>query len=185
MFGFVHPQQELRNGRFARPRRANDEGEFVRGEEERQVREDWIGIRTRGVSECDVVQGKFTHASFGGDLAEVTQVTASMTDREGRRRRVLVLRRHLSIRIDDETQQLDHRKFALGEDDPSWDAHLQIARCDEARPKDCHDVSGRDFAISDELGTEPETLDEHGHHDELCRTGGEAPERVQLSCCMF
>lgn len=75
----------------------------------------------------------------------------------------------------DERDHVCKGEFAFGVDDPSWDAHLEIAGCDETSPKDGHDISWRVFVVSDEFSAVPEGLDEHGHHDELGRAGSETP----------
>jgi hypothetical protein len=80
----------------------------------------------------------------------------------------------------DMREHVGESEFAFGVDDPSWDAHLEVAGCDETGPKDGHDVAWGVFVVADEFGAVPKGLDEHGHHDELCGAGGETPEATKI-----
>jgi hypothetical protein len=60
---------------------------------------------------------------------------------------------------------------------------LEIAGGNQARPKDRHDVSRADFSFLDQFRAKPKTLDEHAHHYELGKTGGETPDRVKFFGC--
>jgi len=57
-----------------------------------------------------------------------------------------------------------------------WDAHLEIASGNEASPEDGHDIARSDPALPNELGAEPEPLNEHAHHDEVRDSGAETPD---------
>lgn len=71
--------------------------------------------------------------------------------------------------------QIRHGRFSFCQDDQEWDAELQVTGSDQASPEYGHDLSGSEFALSDELGAEPEALNEHGPKDELHHSRGHAP----------
>ncbi len=73
-----------------------------------------------------------------------------------------------------------HGKFTFRERDELRDAHLEVGRGNKTSPKCGHDISGGDFTVSDEFGTEPEPLDEHSHHHELGKAAREAPYPVEF-----
>ena len=68
----VHPQKELSDGEFTGPGRADDERDFVRGEEDGDVGEDG-DTRTRWVSKGDVVEGQFARTPCWCDLRTRTK----------------------------------------------------------------------------------------------------------------
>lgn len=58
------------------------------------------------------------------------------------------------------------------------DTHLEIASRNQTSPKDSHDIPSAVLALFDKSRTEPETLDEHRHHDELRKGRRESPNGV-------
>ena len=185
LLGFIHPEKELCDGGFARAGRADDKSGFVGRKEERNVGENRDG-GARRVRKSDVVEGKFTITPGRRNLAQRAGLASSARDdrshRIGRGRRVLNVRgrrRRRRRRIADEGQQSDHGEFALGKGDKLRNRHLQIARGDQTSPKHSHDIASAALALADEFGTEPEALDEHGHHHELGDARGGAPDAVE------
>ena len=79
----------------------------------------------------------------------------------------------------------NHGKFPFGENDELGNAHLHVARCDKTRPEDGHHVPSGNLVLSDELGAEPEALDEHAHHDELSQRRRNAPHCAKLPRSSF
>jgi hypothetical protein len=71
-------------------------------------------------------------------------------------------------------------EFSLGEDDEFGNAHLEVTRCDQTCPKDSHNVASTDLPIPDEFRAEPESLNKHGHHHELCSCTRRAPHGIKL-----
>ena len=63
-----------------------------------------------------------------------------------------------------------------------WNAYLEVARHNQARPEYCHDIARQDGVDSDEVGAEPESLNEHRHHDKFRETGSKAPDYTECSC---
>jgi len=61
--------------------------------------------------------------------------------------------------------------FSLGEHYKEWHGHLEVTRGYETRPEDAHDTSRLDLALC----AKPESLNEHGHRDELGCPGSTAP----------
>ena len=136
------------------------------------------------------MEGEFAVTPRRCDLAQCMQLGATRKDGNmgigSGRRYVRSSRRNLDAKrwrrgcIADEGKKGNNGKFSFSEGDELGNAHLQVARCDEAGPEDGHDVTGTALALADKLGTEPEALDEHRHHDELSDAGSGTPDSVKL-----